>query len=219
MKNQMKTVKARIYADIIDLAQTVFNGKRDAQSEMDLGEGSLYPGSERNAQAKSGECSIDSLADHFSSTSVDELDVADIIKEEWDAYLLEAQKVSRTSKKGRSDSLNVLDWWKENKEKFPHLSVVARCLLGSAASAATVEVDNGLSGLYTPKNRASTAVELVDMKIFVRRNKAYLNFDTIKPIPMEDLKSYYPPAPSVPFIEKALDDDDDDFLDDTMLFL
>ena len=45
MKNQMKTVKARIYADIIDLAQTVFNGKRDAQSEMDLGEESLYPGS------------------------------------------------------------------------------------------------------------------------------------------------------------------------------
>ena len=61
----------------------------------------------------------------------------------------------------------------KNEWKFPHLSVVARCLLGSAALAATVKVDNGLAGLFT-------SVELVDMKIFVIRNKEFLRFDSIK---------------------------------------
>ena len=58
-------------------------------------------------------------------------------------------------------------------------------MLGSAASGATstVNVDNGLAGLFTPKNQGSTSVEMGDMKIFVRRNKVFLRFDTIKQIP------------------------------------
>ena len=79
---------------------------------------------------------------------------------EWKKYM------STKVRESRKDQKNILEWWKLNQNEFPYLSQVARSILGSVQAAVAVEVDNGMTGMYIPKNRVSTSPEMVEMKFF-----------------------------------------------------
>ena len=57
-----------------------------------------------------------------------------------------------------------LDWWKNNAEKFPNVSVMARQYLGCPASSASVERLFSKVGIaFSAKRKNGTAKTLEDM--------------------------------------------------------
>lgn len=113
--------------------------------------------------------SVDSTADL--DEEVDQNTDPQFLKE-WNRY--KNEKVENYWKKQKNQN-HVLDWWRMRIGDFPLLCQVARCLLGSLVSSATVELDNGVTGLYVPKKRVSLSVQMVEMKVFIKRNESFLN--------------------------------------------
>jgi hypothetical protein len=103
--------------------------------------------------------------------------------------------------KTRKEQEDILEWWKSKQYEYPYLSVVARCLLATEASSGTIEVDNGIGGLFVPKNRLSTESSLLEMKLFVKRNEEFLYWNMVKCLAAEERQNFIPVPPVIPFVE------------------
>ena len=135
------------------------------------------------------------------------------IEYEWDLYMNGCTNYPVSRKK----QINILDWWELNKTKFPYLSQVARCLLGSQTSSGCVELDNGLAGLYTSKNRSSISSEMLEIKLFCNRNKEdFFDWNKLEKIDEVDIPKYMPKSFDLnsPFGHQEKSDNDDNYDDD-----
>ena len=65
---------------------------------------------------------------------------------------------------------NALEWWKENAERFPTLSRVARQLLCIPATSVPSERIFSTAGNIVTKKRASLKPDNVDMLVFLNKN-------------------------------------------------
>jgi hypothetical protein len=104
-----------------------------------------------------------------------------------------------TTREGQKD---ILGWWKKKKFDYPFLSEVARCLIASEASAAAIELDIGVAGMFLPKNRKSTRPVLLEMKLFIKRNKEFLDWNKVECLTEEMRSQYRPKTPTIPFVEE-----------------
>jgi len=147
---------------------------------------------------------LDNMADAFSVASITDFGVHETVKFNFRNYMKEKVQPNRAAQS------QILTWWKENSARFPYISDAARCLLGSLPSASAVEIDNGVAGMFLPKSRLSTSTQIVEMKLFVKRNAKFLNWNEILQIEEENLEIHFPPKPKLPFVEQCIDEDDCD---------
>lgn len=145
-----------IHEKVISLAYRVYAGLKDQGPP---------PLSELHMELECPIHPVDSIADQFSNSSMAESGNHEVIKKEFFQYMTEKGDRQRDSQK------KILEWWKAKAFSYPHLSKVAQCLLGIQPSSSAVEVDNGIGGHYLEKNQLSTATQVVEMKLFVKRNE------------------------------------------------
>ena len=88
---------------------------------------------------------------------------------------------------------------------------MARCLVGIAPSSASVEVYNGVAGHFVPRQKSSGSTQILEMKIFIKRNKEFIDWDSIEEIPVDELKVFYPASPAIPFVDNELEKDESTF--------
>lgn len=179
-------VKAKIHDKVLALATKVAKSKKSCSS------------TQRHIHFTELESDdeVCELADAFTLNAIRDTVVAAPILGNFERYLHEIGQRKQTSAK------ELLAWWKNKSAEYPFLSQVARCLLGVKASSGTVELDIGIAGMYLPKNRLSMSSQNLEMKLFIKRNEIFLDWNQIKCIEANNLAPYLPPAPCVPFVEQ-----------------
>lgn len=194
--SNQREVKKKIHDSVIALAHRVVQADE--------------PNVRREIALSDGEEDVDLLADNISNNlEIEHSSASDNVFREYDQYMHEMGDGRRSHQK------SILEWWKDRKTVYPIMSTVARCLLGSEASSGAVELDIGIAGMYLPNDRLSTSTQTVEMKLFVRRNAALLDYNNIMQINSLDIDKYLPQAPSIPFVEQVeidestLSDDDE----------
>ena len=103
---------------------------------------------------------------------------------------------------------HVLEYWKKKSVLNPILSHVARVVLGAEVSAGAVELDIGIGGMYLPKHRLSTSAQNVEMQLFIKRNMAFMDWNSIKSVEPSQMGNFLPTAPTIPFVEQYLEEDE-----------
>ncbi len=154
---------------------------------------------------------IDYLADEMSNVLVIEGEEAKI-RRSFSRYLKETN-IPRL----RKNQKDILSWWRNNRHEYPYLSQVARCLLGSSASSGTIELDFGVAGMYVNKSQLSTRPFLLEMKIFIKRNEEFLDWNTVECLTSDVRDEFVPSAPSMPFVDNENSEDDEDDQEDQFL--
>lgn len=190
--DSLSHVKALIHKQVIDLAIKVAN-------TMDI---IPIPATRKLAFEKERD-EIDPLADKFDGMEItSNTNTEAMIMLEFDKYLHEV------GDRSRENQGEILNWWKMRVNKLPHFSQVARCLLATEASSGTIELDFGIASHFVTKNTMSVSNENIEMKLFIVRNQHYLDWNDIDSIPRENLESFSPQTPSIPFVEAPIDEQD-----------
>lgn len=140
---------------------------------------------------------IDQLADEFDALNFNSGtdDVRTLITLEFDKYMHEAGVRSRAAQ------ADILDWWRERTRKYPYLSEVARCLLSTEASAGFIELDFSIGGHYADMRKMGLSNENMEMKLFIKRNLNFLDWNRIVKINVDTMTTHMPQQPAVPFVE------------------
>ena len=188
--NDYKSVRKKIYKKVYDLALLHQQKKKSIDFETRFAKNlNFYDIDEVSCLGDESVSNIDEWADQVDVSSDDA--VSDELDVEWRAYF--NQNVS-TYWRVRQNQKHILKWWAENTIKFPIMSNVAQCLLGSNVSSSMVEVDNGIAGMYIPRSRVSTATDTIEMKIFINRNKKFLDWNKIRELSQDERSSVKPPV-------------------------
>ena len=153
---------------------------------------------------------IDELADDI-ETNLNMDSTESKIRQSFNRYCRENDAPST-----RKDQKDILAWWKTKQHDYPYLSVVARAILGSEASSGAIELDIGIAGMFVPKNRLSTRASLLEMKIFIKRNEEFIDWNSVECLSEEMRESYIPSQPVIPFVE-AEDSEEKDEEDSVLL--
>ncbi|WAR00525.1 TRA1-like protein [Mya arenaria] len=90
------------------------------------------------------------------------LDLTKLAKKEMDCYLSEPSVDPRYP---------ALSWWKQNESKYPKLSILAKKYLAIPASSVSSERIFSLTGNLISKKRSRLRSYLVDMMVFLNKNK------------------------------------------------
>lgn len=180
-------LKNTIQKKIIDLAVRVANGKDgDPRGRLNLEE------------------EIDELADNMENRLNIESNEAKIRRN----FALYSEEVDIP--RCRADQKDILAWWKRKEYLYPDLAVVARALLASEASSGAIELDIGVAGMFVPKNRLSTRSSLLEMKIFIKRNEEFLDWDSVECLTDEERQQNLPAQPEIPFVEPLEDNNEEE---------
>lgn len=188
LRNTIVKVKQDVHTKILDLANRVYglNSNENCNTRNIL-------------NMSSDDCfEIDHMADAFSVASVSYCGISDTVYANFQRYL--SEKLQRS----RSEQKNILGWWQINQVSYHYLSKVAQSVLVSLASSSALEIDNGLGRMFLSKDRLSTSTQIVEMKLFVKRNETFLNWNNIRQINSKNLEQHLPRAPTIPFVEQDL---------------
>ena len=53
--------------------------------------------------------------------------------------------------------------------------------------------------MYLPKSRLSSNTQIIEAKLFLKRNRAFMDWNSVVEIPPAEVNRFLPQAPSVPF--------------------
>jgi hypothetical protein len=70
-------------------------------------------------------------------------------------------------------------------------------------------LDIGVGGMFVPKDKLSLSVETLEMKLFIKRNYHFMDWNKMVNIPTDDIAKYMPEAPTIPFVEQNQQDFDE----------
>lgn len=88
-----------------------------------------------------------------------------------------------------------LTWWKNKKDEFPTLSLVARSFFGLPNSSGSIELDFGVAGKMVTRFRHSLSGKTVEMCQVISRNRQLVDLKTVPVLSAEEGVTCLPESP------------------------
>lgn len=168
--------QARLWMDLIQAVRLVAGGQQLHEMEVIPQQQQQHERCEERNRSDSNQQNIlwnfDDEDD--SSSNGNQLSFDEILDAEFKTYRAERGQKMFSAEGVHS---NPLDWWQLHLQKFPNIWKLAACILAIPATSAPSERVFSMAANIVNKKRVRLKPENVDLLIFLRGNKNYVDWD------------------------------------------